>query len=408
MSGQRTDPYRVLAALVALVPVVLCSCAHPGALDDAGSGLTREALDRSLSAGRQYLLNSQTPDGRFVYQYDFVQRRRTPGDNEVRQAGALWGLTLIHQDRPEEQTALAVRRGLAFFKMNSRLTQDGKRYIAYPGSDNGSTGTVALVGLALVDFMRSGPPDTERARCEADLSEYVQFLLSLRTADGRFHGHYDLGEGRGVGAPSPYSDGETLLMMVEAAKYAGRDDLKDLAVNTAEAMYRIYVKRALARDPDSKATKGFYQWGSMAFHELYTSGWQGVEAYAERTIELAYWMIDVHRTLERGRNTAYAHEGMAVAWELARLTGRRDAVRKIGDVIDQGLGKLISWQVGGPTPNAYLRTHPTDDKLAVGGVMNSASDPVLRIDVAQHQTHAVMLVRRFMYREEPPIGPDGR
>ena len=35
-------------------------------------------------------------------------------------------------------------------------------------------------------------------------------------------------------------------------------------------------------------------------------------------IELSDWMIDVHQTLLRGRNTAYAHEGIIHAYELAR------------------------------------------------------------------------------------------
>jgi UDP-N-acetylmuramoyl-tripeptide--D-alanyl-D-alanine ligase len=111
------------------------------------------------------------------------------------------------------------------------------------------------------------------------------------------------------------------------------------------------------------------------------------------------WMIDVHRTLWRRKNTSYAHEGLAVAWELARRTGRKEARKKIGHIQDLGLRKLISWQVGGPLPTAYLQGLEDVPEQAVGGAMNSRADPVLRIDVTQHFAHALLLTRRFLYRK---------
>lgn len=78
------------------------------------------------------------------------------------------------------------------------------------------------------------------------------------------------------------------------------------------------------------------------------------EKYAEWVIDLAYWMIDEHRTLARRRTTAYAYEGMIYAWALARLTGNAEALRKIGDMNNDGLYKLTSWQVGSPNQNAFL------------------------------------------------------
>jgi len=186
-------------------------------------------------------------------------------------------------------------------------------------------------------------------------------------------------------------------MLVKAAKYAGYQDLKDQILESAEAMYKNYVFDALKVDHDSNATKGFYQWSSMAFYEIYTSGWEGVEKYAEYAIDLAYWMIDVHDTLRRRRNTGYAYEGLASAWELARLTHNRAAMKKIGAVIDMALIKLISWQVEGPIPNDYLRANRTRDAKAIGGVLNSRQRPFLRIDVTQHQSHAIILARRYIY-----------
>lgn len=396
---------RARAALGLLV-LLACPRSWPQAADaDLGRQqwrplLTRRVLDRSLQLGRRFLLNNQRAEGNFEYQYDLAERRYAKMDSQVRQAGALWGLALIHHDMPTNETAMAVERGLAFFRAGSVKRDDGCRYPVYPEAGEGKTGVAALLCLALIDFLRA-EPRLEPSRLEQhrqDLRQYLNFLVSLRQANGLFHGGYDLRTGAPLGAPSPYSDGEALLALVKAAKYLGYDKLAPLALGSAAGMHRANVVTALAEDPDSAVTKGFYQWGSMAYYEIAASEWEGTAIYARHTVALAYWMIDVHRTLQRQRNTAYALEGMAVAWELARRQKDYRAMNKIGYAIDQGLNKLTGWQVSGPQPNAFLRQPRPPDPKAVGGVLNHASEPILRIDVAQHQMHAVILARRFIYR----------
>ena len=387
--------------------------ARPPASRPFAPALTRQLLDTSLALGRTYLLNNQRPAGTFTYEYDFVRRRLSRADNDVRQAGALWGLSLIHHDRPTPATAEAVRRGLAFFDQCSRAADDGRKYVVYPHSTVGHTGTVALIALALVDFLRTEAdlPRSDADKYRRDLDAYIRFLLSARRKDGLFHQNYLLTTGRPAQDPSPYADGEALLALARAARYAAYEKLKDDICRSAEAMYQAHVVRALAADPDSRTTKGFYQWGSMAYHEIHAAGWDEDNRYPRRVIDLAHWMINVHRVRQRGRNTAYAYEGLVTAWEMARRIGDAAAMQKIGRVVDAGLANLTTWQVGSPVANAYLRVaHRMRDEQAVGGVMNSQADPVLRIDVTQHQMHAVILARRFIYtgQPRPPLTPGGR
>ncbi len=322
--------------------------------------LTREILDASLAAGRRFLLLNQTNEGNFNYEYDFRTQKLTREDSQVRQAGATWGVATIHRDRPSDETHAALAHAIQFFKDNSVRTDDGRRYVIYPGDRQGRTGTIALLSLALTDFIPTLPDGPERKEMAALLNEYMRFLLSLRHHSGEH---------------------------------------KEKIIESGEKMYHRHVTEARRIDPDSNATKGFYQWSTMAFYEIHTAGWSNSDRFAHRAIELANWMIEEHRTLRRTKNTAYAHEGLCSAWELARLLGQEKAKAKIGRAVDLGLRKLTSWQVGGPIPNRYLREHPTDDPLAVGGVMNSMADPKLRIDVAQHQMHAVILARRYIYKE---------
>ena len=388
--------------LALAVGIVLGSAGLVCAADEPPRQLTGELLERALELGGRYLVHSQRPAGNFVYEYDFVAGHAEATDNAVRQTGALWGLALIHRAHPSGRTESAVARGLAFFRKHTRRGRGALVWPVYPDPDQatGKTNVVALLVLTLVDLLQDDELDADlRVDAEKQLDRYLRFLLSLRRDVGFFHGQYSLATGRGHGAPSPYADGEALLAMARAARFAGHGRLKARLLESAQRMHGRYVTAALQRDPDSDVTKGFYHWGSLAFFEIHDAGWDSDDQFARHTIDMAHWMIDVHQTLRRSRNTAYAHEGLAVAYELARRLGDEEARNKFAAVIDQGLYKLTSWQVGGPNPNQFLRDHPTDDPLAVGGVMNGAEAPVLRIDVTQHQMHAIILARRFLYHD---------
>ncbi|MDA0196045.1 MAG: hypothetical protein O2887_16070 [Bacteroidetes bacterium] len=356
--------------------------------------LNRETLETSLKLGQDFLLKNQKADGSFNYEYDFINDRFTAGDNQVRQAGALWGLALIYQELPSEKSRIAIERSITFFENYTRQGKNGL-FIAYPGDSKGRSGTVALVCLGIIDFLRAEPHHPDKPHYDSLLNGYLNNILSLQQKNKRFSASYDLSDGFGDGYHSPYYDGEILLMLCKAAKYLGYDYLKNNIVVSARSMYNAYVTEARIKDEDSDVTKGFYQWGSMSFYEIYTAGWD--DQCADRTIELAYWMIDTHRTLIKPRNTAYAHEGMVSAWQLAKLTNDEWAMHKIGAVIDIGLSKLISWQVGGPLQNNFLLANQPGKDLAIGGFMNLRNEPLLRIDVTQHQCHAMILARRFIY-----------
>jgi len=361
--------------------------------------LTREILDESLLLGTQFILNNQKPEGNFNYEYDWVNKQMNTDDSEVRQAGALWGLSLIYNDNPDETLIPALEKGFNFFKNCSIEPEDGYKWIVYPNSGSGRTGTVALVALSIIDFLRSSEDTNMELKNElwSDLDKYLDFLVSLRMENGQFYQSYDHETGIGYGGSSPYFDGESLLALTKAAKYLNKDELKPIILESANATYQNNVVNALQDNPDSSTTKGFFQWGCISYYELATSDWQNTEGYSDIVISLSDWMIDVHKTLERTRNTAYAYEGIIHAYELARVNGDKNHTEKFASVIDEGLYKLTSWQVGGPIQNEYLQNHSTSDILAIGGVMNHKEEPPLRIDVTQHQMHAVILARRYVY-----------
>ena len=141
----------------------------------------------------------------------------------------------------------------------------------------------------------------------------------------------------------------------------------------------------------------------MSFYELYETDWPGTETLGDVVIDLADWMIDVHHTLRRTRNTAYAYEGIIHAFKIACDGGDKDRMKKYSSVIERGLFKLTSWQVGGPAQNGFLKKHQTTDKYALGGIMNHRKEPLLRIDVTQHQMHALILAKRYLFKDKHKV-----
>ena len=347
------------------------------------------------------MLHNQKPEGNFNYQYDWIQREQVAGDRQVRQAGAMWGLALIYQAQPEPQIGMAVEKAMAFFERHSRVTPSGARYIVYPGNSIGLTGTVALCALTYIDYLRAAGTDLPAEKLQhyqQCLDELLSFLINARTEDNLWHKNYRVSDGQPFGDHVPYYDGESLLALVKSARYMERRDLKQMILDAAEAGYRYNIRDALQEDPDSDVTKGYYQWGSMAFFELATSGWPDTGKYGNYVLELADWMIDVHKTLKRRRNTAYAYEGIVHAYELAVQRQEAERTEKYASVIETGLRKLTSWQVGSPLANRFIRRRPTDDPLAIGGVQGHGRESLLRIDTTQHQMHAVILARRYVYK----------
>ena len=372
---------------------------------DRPEPLNRAILDRSLELGTQFMLNHQKSEGNFTYIYDWVKKTYDPGDSQVRQAGAMWGLATIYNDSPSTEVGAAVEKAMDFFARNSELTLDGHRYVTYPGEEAGRIGTVALCALAHIDYLRAAKSQITEEKFQNYrqlLEEYLDFLIAARMQTepkaGLWHGGYSIFSGRPYGKSSPYFDGESLLALIKAAKYMGREDLQPIIIASADAGYRHNIQEALQEDPDSSITKGYYQWGSMVFFEIATSGWSNTEKYGDYVIDLANWMIDVHKTLRRRRNTAYAYEGIIHAYQLAVQRNDTKHIEKFARVIEVGLTKLTSWQVGSPLMNKFIRDHPTDNPLAIGGVQNHPRESPLRIDVVQHQMHAVILARRYVYK----------
>ncbi len=382
----------VLVAAIALWPAVA------GSQDrvTSPSTLSPELLRESLSRGHSFLLQSQREAGDFRYHVNFLTGQTAPEQNAVRQAGALWGLALLHREYRTEDSRKAIQRGIAFFARHSALTGSGGRFLRFPGTTEGDSGAVALVTLAQLEFLAVEPPDSS-AELRRQLTEYVVFLKSLQRSDYCFYRQYLLSSGEGWGQPSPYFDGEILLALSRAAALLNDSDLVSDSLRSADAMFERYTRRPTTEQVDDDDAKGFFQWGCLACSELFELDRENPRQHAERAIRLSHWMIDVHKISQRRRNTAYALEGILAAWQLANQIGDETSARQFRAVIEHDLKRLTTWQVGGPIPCAYLQQIASFDPSCIGGVLSADQNPWLRIDVTQHQMHAVILALRHLF-----------
>lgn len=370
--------------------------------------LNPEILNKSLSLGSSFLVNNQKPAGNFNYEYDFETKTFASGDNQVRQAGALWGVALIFAYNQDPDLKKALDKSLEFFfKFTKEGNVPGSRAIFYKNEINSKTGTVALVSLGIIEYLYAEKAgllklkDSYRQTLEDNLRGYIQHLLSIQLENAHFADSYTSHEKTNYHSNkyNPYADGEVLLTLIKAVKYLGYEELKPVFEDSAFLIAKDYTMDQWPKDPDSNLTKGFYQWSSMAFWEYQDTGWKDSEYYGDYVENMAWWMIFTHRTLQRTRNTAYAYEGIIHAYEIAKSENNESAKSTLAFTIDRGLTKLTSWQVGGPleSRNKFLSSFNEFPPVAIGGIMNHRKEPLLRIDVTQHQMHSVILALKYRY-----------
>lgn len=368
--------------------------------------MSPELLEQAYTAGSDFLVRWQLPAGNFRYMYDWTDQTWVKDDHQVRQAGSLWGIATCYRYKPGKSTQAALDKGLKFWFDNTIPgPTEGTLSLRYPADHTIHSGSVALVALAIIEYLKADAPMDEAYRAELNtkLDGYLAFLQWLQLPDGHIARHYDHRRSKRSSRSSPYYDGESLLALTKAGNQLGRKDLVPTIERAARSMAEAYTLEAWAKDRDSKQTKGFFQWGSMSFVEYYQAGWKDKELFGDIALSLGWWMTHTHATLSRRRNHAYAIEGLISAWRIANMRGDIPAQTDLLYTLDRSLYKLSTWQIGGPLAgeNKFLVRKGTDDPMAQGGVMNARKPsgvPVkkdvshqLRIDVTQHQMHAVTL-----------------
>ncbi|MBR0459657.1 MAG: hypothetical protein IJJ26_10515 [Victivallales bacterium] len=365
--------------------------------------LTRADLIRSIELARAYFLNQQKPEGNFVYALDLLEGDVGGKDNSIRQSGALWALACLCRDRFNEPTRRAVFLGIDFHARTVKdLPTAGLKCTVYPGFKDISTGAVALQALAILEFLRGQEPymdDQVKSNFRQFLDLLIRYLQNMEQPDGSWARGYAVSTGVRDLESSPYYDGEALLCYVKAARYMGYSQLLPRIRAAIPRLLQKYTIQCWEKTFDDAPTKGFYQWASMAFAEYLEAGWkEHASLIHDATLALAWWMIYENDIEHRVGNTGYALEGLVGAWQVATLSGEKEIAEQLKSVILRVLTNLMPLQYKGPYMkyNPLLSSLPKVPDNAIGGIVSSRQDSIVRIDIHQHQTHAMLMVLQYM------------
>lgn len=365
--------------------------------------ITREKLIEAIEMARCYYLNHQYPAGNFIYTVNIANGERLQKDNQVRQAGALWGLSCLNRDRFNEPTRRALILGIDFFASKIDTLKSGQKCFVYPNDENIITGAVALYCLALTDFLVGQEkflPAKDIKHVRELLETHISFLRSLELPDGSWARGYNIVDDMADTEPSPYYDGETLLAYCKAARYLGYEQLIPRINESLPKLIEKYTVKAWQPDGNDEVSKSFYQWGCMSFAEYTEAGWTPQRKLVENAAyALTWWLMYEGKILHRTGNTGYAVEGIIGAWRIAKENGNTEYQKTFADLAIQIMANIMTFQYKGPFMefNPFLSSLQNVPPGNEGGICGSKTDPFVRIDTVQHQTHAMLLMLQHLF-----------
>ncbi|KNC85932.1 hypothetical protein SARC_01879 [Sphaeroforma arctica JP610] len=376
--------------------------------NDCSKKVVWEDMTESIELATNYMINAQTEEGNFIYEVDWKTGELTDDDNDVRQAGAFFGLALAFNDKPTSEVASAWRTARVYWQRHSKESIVGPgRFMKYPtkGKAMPALACTTLAAMGYIDFLRTpeSHDDPDWPIYKSELDELLKFLIYSMNDHTYLVPSYVKDNGEATINANPYGNGEFLLCIIKATKYLGYP-YATLAHNNALSGFEEWISGPLAENDDPDETKGYYQWSSMSWYELTTSTEfyspteEQVLNYRRWLVKMGYWIIDKHRILRRKRNTGYAYEGIIHAREaaLALKTQEGDkAARYFAQTAHTGICGLMQWQVGNRYQNDFVKGAKNDPNY-LGGVQNHASEPLLRIDTTQHQLHTYILFLRYI------------
>jgi len=368
--------------------------------------VTKEALVQAIELGRSYFLNHQKGDGNFVYMLDLENGETVQKDNAVRQAGALWALCSLCRDRYNEPTGKAARLGIEFFAKNVKTLANGTQCAVYPGNSVISTGTPALLCLALTEYIRGRKDFMDadlRLKYQGLLDMHLNFLKVMEMSDGSWSSAYETEHGIQSSKSSGYYDGEALLAYIKAAKYMGRTDLLPRIDMAIPLLLNKYTLECWKPGGDANTSKAFSQWAMMAMAEYYDADWNTHDGLiADAAQAYGWWLIYTNSLEHRSGNTGYSVEGLVAVYNVMDAAGRKDEAARMLDIIMRITSRLLTLQCGSPLSryNDKLASIPKLPDGAAGGIINADDDTRVRIDTHQHQMNAMLMLLKVLEKQQ--------
>ena len=343
--------------------------------------LGQAEVERRAEAAARYLVATETAEGRFFYEFDFLRSHFTPDDNIVRQAGAGFILNQFYFLSGKPGFAEPSARTIAYYEAESIAVGDG----LLPSEDGtlagGRAGAAALALLAELFHSRaigSGfRPDLREA--------WFRGLAAQQLPDG------GIAQIPGETTADSYATGETWLAL---AHYI---DLAPDAAGLAAVLERLETG-VMARylvTPD----RMFAHWGMMAAAQrLATTGEDRYRDFLERFA--GNYVETLMPSADSGTNTCAALEGVIAAAAALERHGAPDLSATLRTRIETDLPHNLSLQLAGDStrlefgPGQYYEDAKL--KTLAGAFRNGAYVLRSRVDSTQHCLSALLLYRQLI------------
>lgn len=364
------------AGLALLLLLGLYSTAH------ATEPLLGQAeIERRAEAAARYLVATETAEGRFFYEFDFLRSHFTPDDNIVRQAGAGFILNQFYFVSGKPGFAEPSARSIAYYESESIAVGDG----LLPSEDDtlagGRAGGAALALLAELFHSRAIGTDFRPDLRQA----WFRGLAAQQLPDG------GIAQVPGETTADSYATGETWLAL---AHYV---DLEPGATEVAAMLARLEagIMAKYLATPD----RMFAHWGMMAAAQrLRTTGEARYRDFLK--VFAANYVEELMPSTDSGTNTCAALEGVIAAAAALEQHGVADLAATLRTRIEADLPHNLGLQLSGDStrlefgPGQYYE----DAKLKnlAGAFRNGAYVLRTRVDSTQHCLSALLLYRQMI------------
>lgn len=179
------------------------------------------AVDQAIDRSAQYLVRHCDAEGRFTYRLHLSpDRSAAPKYNALRHAGAIYALSMAHEEAPDEAIRAAMVRAAGYLTERFVAPVPGQpdleavwSYVELTNQDPPDIAKLGGAGLALIALTQvehAAPGTTPLER----LQRIGRFVLWMQKEDGSFYSKLDPTYGRDDRWTSLYYPGEAALGLV--------------------------------------------------------------------------------------------------------------------------------------------------------------------------------------------------
>ena len=343
--------------------------------------LDRAAIEQKAEAAARYLVATETAEGRFFYEFDFLRSHFTNDDNIVRQTGAGFVLNQFYLLSGKPGFAEPAARSIAYYAARSVAVGEGQLPSEDGTREGGRAGAAALALLAELFHSRAIGKDFR-----PDLRQtWFRGLAAQQLADGGIAQRPQDTEA------DSYATGETWLALAHYVDLVPGEPEVAAMLERLEA--GVMAKYLAAPD------RMFAHWGLMAAAQRLET--TGEPPYRDFLTEFGTnYVRNLMPSSESGNNTCAALEGLIAAAAALESRNVPQLAAELRTRIEADLPRNLALQLAGDGtrlefgPDHYYE----DPKLRnfIGAFLNGAYVLRTRVDSTQHCLSALLLYRQMI------------